>query len=244
MTNFVRSIIITVTLGLIWHLLTLWFNVSSYILPSPLLVAQSLWHNFGLISQQAIPTIIEAVIGFICSLILGSAGALILSYYQPARAWFLPILLISQALPTFAIAPLLVIWFGYGMTAKIITTILMLFFPITSAFYDGLKQTPKSYLELAQVMQASKLRTLWLVQIPAALPALGHGLRTSATFAPMGAIIGEWVGASQGLGLLILNANARMQIDLMFAAILVLIVLALLFYFAVDRLIKLVIFWQ
>jgi len=244
MVNFIRSIIIAITLVLIWHLLTVVFSLSAYILPSPILVAQSLWANFNLIIHQAIPTALEAVIGFICSFILGSSGAIILIYFKPTRAWFLPILLISQALPTFAIAPLLVIWFGYGITAKIITTILMLFFPITSAFYDGLRHTPENYLELAQVMQANKLQILRYIQIPSALPALGNGLRVAATFAPMGAIIGEWVGASQGLGFLILNANARMQIDLMFAAIFILIILALLFYFTVDKLIKAVIFWK
>lgn len=244
MINFIRNTIIAITLVLTWYLLIVIFNLSTYILPSPILVAQSLWANFSLIIHQAVPTVIEAVTGFICSFILGSFGAIILIYFKPARAWFLPILLISQALPTFAIAPLLVIWFGYGMTAKIITTILMLFFPITSAFYDGLRHTPENYLELAQVMQANKLQILRYIQIPAALPALGNGLRVAATFAPMGAIIGEWVGASQGLGFLILNANARMQIDLMFAAIIILIILALGFYFAIDKLIKAVIFWQ
>lgn len=244
MINFIRGIIITITLILTWHLLTTWFNLSTYILPSPIIVAQSLWTNFNLIIHQTIPTAIEAVIGFICSFILGSFGAIILIRFKPARAWFLPILLISQALPTFAIAPLLVIWFGYGITAKIITTILMLFFPITSAFYDGLRHTPENYLELAQVMHANKLQILRYIQIPSALPSLGNGLRVAATFAPMGAIIGEWVGASQGLGFLILNANARMQIDLMFAAIIILIILALGFYFIIDRLIKTVIFWQ
>jgi len=239
-----RGITITIVLALMWQFIVVAFNLPPYILPSPILVLKSLQQYSGLILQQSLPTVIEATLGFILSGFLGTLSALILIYFRPVRLWFLPILLISQALPTFAIAPLLVIWFGYGITAKIITTILMLFFPITSAFYDGLRRTPQGYLDLAQTMNANKWQTLQRIRIPAALPSLGNGLRVAATFAPMGAIIGEWVGASKGLGFLILNANARMQIDLMFASLLVLVVLTLAFYFAIDLLIKSVISWE
>ncbi len=229
---------------LIWQLIVILFNLPPYILPSPILVLKSLKCHYILLFEQSIPTIIEAMLGFILSCLLGIFSALLLIYFRPIRLWFLPILLVSQALPTFAIAPLLVIWFGYGMMAKIVTTTLMLFFPITSAFYDGLRRTPQAYLDLAQTMNAKKWQALRQIRIPAALPSLGNGLRVAATFAPMGAIIGEWVGSSQGLGFLILNANARMQIDLMFAALLVLVALTLIFYFAIDSLIKTVISWE
>ncbi|CAL7960207.1 putative ABC transporter permease protein HI_0355 [Gammaproteobacteria bacterium] len=239
-----RGIIITIALILIWQSIVTLFNLPPYILPSPILVLKSFKHHGILVLEQSIPTAIEATLGFILSCLLGTLSALILIYFRPMRLWFLPILLISQALPTFAIAPLLVIWFGYGMTSKIVTTILMLFFPITSAFYDGLRHTPQAYLDLAQTMNAKKWQTLRRIRIPAALPSLGNGLRVAATFAPMGAVIGEWVGSGQGLGFLILNANSRMQIDLMFAALLVLVALTLIFYFAIDILIKTVISWE
>ncbi len=229
---------------LIWQFIAVIFNLPPYILPTPLLVLESFQRYGILILQQSVPTIIEASLGFAFSFLLGTFGALVLIYFRPMRLWFLPILLISQALPTFAIAPLFVIWFGYGMASKIVTTILMLFFPITSAFYDGLRRTPQGYLDLAQTMNASKWQTLRCIRIPMALPSLGSGLRVAATFAPMGAVIGEWVGASKGLGFLILNANSRMQIDLMFATLFVLIILTLAFYFIVDLSIKSVISWS
>jgi putative hydroxymethylpyrimidine transport system permease protein len=153
-------------------------------------------------------------------------------------------LITSQALPTFAIAPLLVIWLGYGMMSKIVVAMMMIFFPVASAFYDGLRRTPVEWLYLGQVMGASPWRLLWRIRIPAALPALGSGLRVAATFAPMGAVIGEWVGASQGLGFLMLNANARMQIDLVFAVLIVLVALTLLLYFSVDKTLKKIVFWR
>jgi putative hydroxymethylpyrimidine transport system permease protein len=244
MKTLLREITITIALILLWQSIVTIFNLPPYILPTPILVLKSFQHYGVLILQQSIPTAIEATLGFIISFLLGTFGALVLVYFRPMRLWFLPVLLISQALPTFAIAPLLVIWFGYGMASKIVTTVLMLFFPITSSFYDGLRRTPQGYLDLAQTMNATKLQTLRRIRIPNALPSLGSGLRVAATFAPMGAVIGEWVGASKGLGFLILNANSRMQIDLMFATLFVLIVLTLIFYFSIDLLIKSTIFWD
>jgi ABC-type nitrate/sulfonate/bicarbonate transport system, permease component len=239
-----RGTIITLSIILTWQFIATIFNLPPYILPAPILVLKSFQQYGFLILQQTIPTTIEATIGFILSFLLGTFSALVLIYFHPLRLWFLPILLISQALPTFAIAPLFVIWFGYGMASKIVTTILMLFFPITSAFYDGLRYTPPEYLDLAQIMNATKWQILRRIRIPMALPSLGSGLRVAATFAPMGAVIGEWVGASKGLGFLILHANSRMQIDLMFATLFILIILTLIFYFAVDLLIKLAIPWK
>ena len=161
--------------------------------------------------------------------------ALMLSYFRPLRLWFLPLLLVSQALPIFAVAPLFILWFGYGMASKIAIISLMLFFPITSSFYDGLRKTPNNYLDLAETMNATKWQILLRIRFPAALGALGNGVRVAAVFAPMGAVIGEWIGSSEGLGFLILNANSRMQVDLMFAAIIILVIFTLSFYFLVDR---------
>ncbi|NRA73440.1 MAG: ABC transporter permease [Rickettsiales bacterium] len=233
-----RGIVNFIVLILIWHILVVFFKMPSYILPSPVLVLKSFWQHAGFIFQQSIPTLIEASSGFVLSIFLGTIWALLLSYFQPIRSWFLPILLISQALPTFAIAPLFILWFGYGLTSKIMIICLMLFFPITSSFYDGLCRTHKIHLDLAQVMNASKLKLLLYIRLPAALPSFGNGLRIAATFAPLGAILGEWVGSTEGLGFLILNANSRMQIDLMFASLISLIILTLSFYFLVDLFIK------
>jgi putative hydroxymethylpyrimidine transport system permease protein len=167
-----------------------------------------------------------------------------MAFYRPVKNWFFPILIISQALPTFAIAPLLVIWLGYGMASKIITTMIMLFFPITSAFYDGLRRTELGWLDLAKTMRAKKWRVFLYIRIPAALPALASGLRVAAAIAPIGAVVGEWIGASHGLGYLMLNANARMQIDLMFAALFTIIIFSLALYFIIDALLRAALPWQ
>jgi putative hydroxymethylpyrimidine transport system permease protein len=153
-----------------------------------------------------------------------------------------PVLVLTQALPVFALAPLFTLWLGYGMASKILVAVLIIYFPVASAFFDGLMQTPKAWLNLGKVMGASPKQLLWHIQIPAALPQLASGLRLAAVYAPIGAIIGEWVGASEGLGYLMLLANGRAKIDLMFAALLVLALLTLCLHYAVgkvcDRLVR------
>jgi len=242
--KFLRYFVIAFAALLVWQGVIWVFHFPPFILPSPFSVFNSLVTHCLLIAQNAWPTVLEALLGLLFGGLAGIWAALCLSYFRWARSWFLPLLITSQALPIFAIAPLLVIWFGYGIASKIVVTMLMIFFPVASAFYDGLRRTPSEWLDLGQVMGASRLRSLWKIRIPSALPALGSGLRVAATFAPMGAVIGEWVGSSRGLGFLMLNANARMQIDLMFAVLFVLIVLTLILYFTVDKFLRKMIFWS
>ena len=120
----------------------------------------------------------------------------------------------------------------------------MIFFPVTTAFYDGLRRTNPEWLMLAKTMNASRLAILWQIRIPNALPALASGLRIAAAIAPIGAIIGEWVGSSRGLGFLMLNANGRLQIDLMFAALFTITLITLVLYYTVDKLLRVAIPWQ
>lgn len=244
MMTALRGFLILLGLLFSWQLLVMLFQLPPYILPTPIQVFSTWYLNLNLISMQAIPTIIETLLGLFLGILFGMITAISMGFYRPLSLWMLPVLIISQALPTFAIAPLLVIWFGYGMTAKIVTTILMLFFPITSAFYDGLKNTDQGRLDLAKTMHASRWKIFWHIRIPSALPSLASGIRVATVAAPIGAIVGEWVGASKGLGFLMLNANARMQIDLMFAALLTIIIFSLILYFLIDKSLRRIIFWS
>lgn len=238
------STIILFSILLCWQSLIFLTQLPSYILPSPLEMLIAFDQQKYLILHHLIPTMIEIVVGFILGIFFGVLAAIIIAFYRSLAFWFLPVLIISQAIPTFAIAPLLVLWFGYGLSSKIATTVLMIFFPIVSCFYDGLKQKQTPWLDLAKTMQAKKWRTFWYIRIPAALPHLASGIRIAATIAPIGAIIGEWVGSSQGLGYLMLNANARLQIDVMFAVLMVIVVLSLALYFIVDRLLRTLVWWE
>ncbi|MEN9916657.1 MAG: hypothetical protein RLY40_589 [Pseudomonadota bacterium] len=240
---FFHKVCIPIGLILIWECLIHILQLPNYILPTPFEVLQSLINHASLIALQALPTVAEILLGLFFGIILGVSIALSMCLFRSVHAFLLPLLLVSQALPVFAIAPLLVLWFGYGVTAKIITTTFMLFFPITSNFLDGLKQTPENYLNIAKIMNSSRWQILYQIRIPAGLPNLASGIRLATAMAPLGAIIGEWVGSNQGLGFLLLNANAQMQIDLMFAVLLVIFFLGILLYSLVNTLLKLALPW-
>lgn len=220
---------------LVWQAIVSGFSLPKFILPGPMLVAETMWKSRVIIFENALVTISEVLIGLVLGAMLGAATAINLATSSFARIYVRPILVFSQAVPVFALAPILTLWLGYGIWSKIFMTVLIIYFPVASAFYDGLTRTPKAYVDLAKVMGANNKRLMWHVRIPAALPSLGSGLRLAAVYAPIGAVIGEWVGASKGLGYLMLLANGRAKIDLMFAALFVLATFTVLLHAAVDK---------
>jgi len=232
---------VTALILLLWHLLVLATGLPAFILPSPARVATALFSNLELIAHHASVTMAEVMIGLLLGALLGVVTAISLAMSPMARLVVRPMMVLSQALPVFALAPVLTLWLGYGLWPKIIMALLIIYFPVTSAFFDGLMQTPRGMLDLAKVMQARPWLIMRHIRIPAAIPALASGLRLAAVYAPIGAIIGEWVGASQGLGYLMLLANGRAKIDLMFAALIVLAVLTLALHGSVDRLCRYVV---
>lgn len=241
-----RGLLTLVGLLGFWQIVVALGQLPPYILPGPWAVAVSLWRHTGLLLGHAGVTALEIVLGMLLGTLLGSGSALVLGYSRRARRWLLPVLIASQAIPVFAIAPLLVLWLGYGLGSKIAMAMLIIYFPVTANFYDGLRHTPRGWLDLARVMLPTPQpwAVLRHIAIPAALPALASGLRVAAAIAPIGAVLGEWVGSSAGLGYLMLHANSRMQIDLMFAALLVLAALAVGLYFAVDSGLRCLLPWQ
>ncbi|MEM6482857.1 MAG: ABC transporter permease [Pseudomonadota bacterium] len=218
----------------LWQGIVMLTGVPRFILPGPELVAQTWWSSRALIADHALDTLTAIILGLGLGASLGIAVALALAMSQRARTFVQPLLIFSQTLPVFALAPLLTLWLGFGMGSKVAMAVLLVFFPVASAFLDGLLRTPNGYLDLANTMQARPLAVLWHIRIPAALPALASGLRLSAVYAPIGAVIGEWVGSSQGLGYLMLLANGRSKTDLMFAALFTLSILSIILYYAVK----------
>ena len=220
----------------LWQAVVSLTGLPRFILPGPLLVIEAMWTNRELILEHALVTLAEVLIGMAIGALLGGLSAVYLAYSPAASRLLRPILVFSQAIPVFALAPILTLWLGYGLLSKVAMAVLIIYFPVTSSFYDGLVQTPRGYLDLACTMGADRGRRLLLVQVPSAMPSLASGLRLGAVYAPIGAVIGEWVGASRGLGYLMLLANGRAKIDLMFAALVVLGIMAVILYAAVDRL--------
>jgi putative hydroxymethylpyrimidine transport system permease protein len=222
----------------IWQIIVWITGVPPYILPGPLKVWQAFIYNFDLIIEHAQITVLEVLIGLFIGGVLGFISALYLMISPMARRFLLPFLVFSQAVPVFALAPILTLWLGYGIASKILMAVLIIYFPVTSNFYDGLRRTDAGLLDLGKTMGASKRHILWHLRLPSALPSLGSGLSLAAVYAPIGAVIGEWVGSSKGLGYLMLLANGRAKVDLMFASLLVLALFTVLLHYLVSRLSK------
>ncbi|PIE59669.1 MAG: ABC transporter permease [Desulfobulbus propionicus] len=218
-------------------------GVPHYILPGPLRVMQAITGNWTFLLQHLMITLAEIMAGLFLGILLGTATALIMYVSPLLKRWMLPVLVISQAIPVFALAPLLVLWLGYGMASKIAMAILIIYFPVTSSLFNGMNKTQPELLELARVMDATTLSSLRYIVLPSALPGFAAGARVAAAVAPIGAVIGEWVGSSSGLGYYMLHANARMQVDVMFAALAMLVVLALGIYYFVDWALEKLIYW-
>ncbi len=238
-----RPLVTLAGLVLVWWSISHGADIPAYLLPDPLSVAVALWHQRSLLLWSTLTTFTETALGLAIGTLLGAACALAMVFSASLQRWLMPLLLLSQAVPVFALAPLLVLWFGFGMSSKVVMAVLVIFFPVTAAFADGLRRTDLGWLDLARTMDAGPLSMLRHVRLPAALPSFASGLRVATAIAPIGAVVGEWVGASSGLGYVMLNANARIQTDVMFAALFVLAVMTILLWTVVDRVLRRVLYW-
>lgn len=248
MPRLLRPLITLGGLLLFWEAVVWRFDLPPYILPPPHRIAMTMLTRADRLFAEAAVTIAEMLLGLVFGALLGAAAALGLLLSPVTRRWLLPVIVASQAIPVFALAPLLVLWFGYGLASKVIMAMLIIFFPVAAALYDGLRRTEPGWLDLAHVMtggsERHRYRILLQIRLMAALPAFASGLKVAAAVAPIGAVIGEWVGASAGLGFLMLQANARVQTELMFAAMIVLALCAVALYATVDGISRRLLPWQ
>lgn len=239
-----RGLVVLAGLVALWQAVVSLTGIEPFILAAPAEVAEALVDDAELLAEHAAVTLGEISLGLAFGTTLGAATALTMAAFRPARRWLLPVLVASQAIPVFALAPILVLWLGYGLWPKVAMATLIIYFPVAAAFYDGLRRTEPGWLDLARTMGAGRAAMLWRVRVPAALPGLASGLRVATAVAPIGAVVGEWVGASAGLGHLMLHARARVETPRMFAALVVLAVLAVVLYLVVDRVLSRALPWQ
>lgn len=203
-------------------------GVPSFLLPAPQAVLEALWLHRQLLWHHALYTLVEIVLALLLGVGAGVTLAVLMAASTLLRRVLFPLVTASQAIPVFALAPLLVLWLGFGIASKVVVAALILFFPLCLSLFDGLCRTPVGWLELAQTSTSSRFRIFWRVRWPAALPQFFSGLQMAVVLAPIGVVIGEWVGASEGLGYLMMQSNARLETATSFAALLLLLILALL----------------
>jgi putative hydroxymethylpyrimidine transport system permease protein len=202
-------------------------NLESFLVPSPAEIASALWENRSLLAENAWVTTKEILIGFLCGLVAGLGFAVVLRLSETLRRAFYPLLVASQAIPIIVIAPILLVWFGFGIGPKLVVVALICFFPITVNAADGLRSVDAEAIKMMRTLAASRRQILWRVEAPTALPFAFSGAKIAVTFAPIAAVFGEWVGAESGLGVLMREDSASLETARMFAATAVLTAIAL-----------------
>ena len=215
-------------------LLVLWegcvrgFDIPLYVLPGPIDVIDSLFTDFATLLSHALVTSSEAVLGMLIALAFGLLLGVAMDAFPVVRKCVYPILVVTQTVPMIVLAPILIIYLGFGMAPKILTVVLMCFFPIAVNFTDGMSQVDKGYVDLVRSYGASRAQIYALVKLPAALPPLFSGLRVAATYSISGAVVGEWIGSMSGLGYYILRVKESYMLDKVFACVVVIVILSLL----------------
>jgi len=243
-TKYIPTIAFFGCILLIWELVIRTGLISFHLLPKPSEMTLALINNWDVIFPHIIQTLTETIIGLILAIIFGFITAILLDMSPWVKKVVYPLIITSQTIPMIALAPLLLLWFGFGLTPKIIIVILSCFFPITIATIGGFAQIDKDFTKLLQSMNASYWQTLWFVKLPGSLPQFFSGLKIAATYSVTGAIVGEYVGGYQGLGIYMQEVAHSHVISLVFAAITVTILLSLLLFFLVMTIERIVIPWN
>lgn len=224
-----------VALVAVWQLACSLGLVPPYLLPSPVAVVRALVADAPLLATHAATTLAEAGIGLAAGVAIGLAAAIIMDRFEVLYRAFYPIVVLTQTIPAVAIAPLLVLWFGYDMLPKIVLIVVSTFFPITVGVLGGFRSVDPDEIDLMRSMGATELQILRHVKFPAALPQFFSGLKISAAYAIVGAVIAEWLGGFSGLGVYMTRVRKAYSFDKMFAVILLISVLSLALMGAVDR---------
>jgi putative hydroxymethylpyrimidine transport system permease protein len=214
----------------IWELAVRAAGVPDYLFPAPSAVASSVGSNAGLLWGAALVTVREIVLGYLLAVVVGLTIAVVLHFSSALRRALLPILVLSQTVPTVLLAPILAILLGYGIESKLVIVAIVCFFPIVVNAVDGLRAADPELVRMMWTLHGSRLAIFRRVEFPGALPAIFSGARIAATYAAVGAVFGEWAGSSSGLGFVILQAQPALDTSRIFAAILVLSGLALVLY--------------
>jgi putative hydroxymethylpyrimidine transport system permease protein len=228
----------------LWELVVRATHTPDYLFPAPSEVASSLGGDAGLLWHATLVTLREIVLGYLLAVAIALVLAGVLHFSAALRRALLPILVLSQTVPTVLLAPILAILLGYGIGPKLVVVAVVCFFPIVVNAVDGLRSTDPEVVRMMRTLHGGRLAIFRRVELPGALPAIFSGARVAATYAAVGAVFGEWAGSSSGLGFVILQAQPALDTARIFAAILVLSALALALYALVSLAERLLVPWE
>lgn len=228
----------------VWEIWVRVGGVADYVLPPPSQIARALVSSRTVLVPHIWTTATESVVGLFVGSLTGVALAVVMATSETVMRMLAPLLVVTQTVPIFVLAPLLVLWFGYGVTPKIVVVALMVFFPVTISTIGGLQSAPTEQVELMRSMGAGRWGVMRYVQLPNAIPVAVDGLRISATYAVGGAVVGEWSGAERGLGVFLDRSRSAFRVDQIFAGVIVIAVLSMLLFFSVGLLGRLIAPWH
>jgi putative hydroxymethylpyrimidine transport system permease protein len=248
-TYLAPAAVILLLLGL-WEIAAQWdwisnaLNIEDFLVPAPSDIATSLWNDRSLLADDFWVTLREVLLGFLCALVTGLLFAVILHLSDTLRRAFYPLLVASQTIPPVAIAPILIVWFGFGLGPKVLLIALVCFFPVTVNTLDGLRSVDPQLITMMRTLGASRRQILTRVELPSALPFFFSGTKIAIAVAVIGAVFAEWAGASSGLGHQILIASSNLLTARMFAAITLLSVMAIVLFALVSVIERRVVTWD
>ncbi|WP_108670469.1 ABC transporter permease [Peribacillus acanthi] len=238
------SFFLFVVLLLVWEVAVKVFSIEAWLLPSPTAVFKEGFLAFGGLQGHLWATVRLAVLGLAIGSLLGWGMAVILHLFPLVKETVYPLLILSQNVPIIVLAPLLVIWFGFGLLPKLIVIALVCFFPVVVASLDGFRQTPYEWKHYFEMMGATKKQQFWKLELPNSLPFIFSGLKISATYSVMGAVISEWLGAKTGIGVYMTLASSSFRTDRVFVAIFIIMSLSLLFFAVITFMERMIVSWN
>jgi len=229
-----RPLWLVLMLIVLWDLLIRLFKVPPYLIPNPLSVAKQLVAEWPMLWRETFPTLYATLGGFALSAVVGVPIAMWIAYSRVVESFVYPLLVFSQSVPKVAIAPLFVVWFGFGIVPKVIAAFLLGFFPVVVATVQGFKSVEGDVIDLARSMGANPFKIFLKFRLPHALPSIFSGLKVSVTLAVVGAVVGEFVGSNSGLGYVLQKANGTFDLPLMFAALVILSMIGVLLFLVLE----------
>lgn len=243
-TAYLYPTLVTLVIFAVWEAVTRAGLVPSLILPSLSSIVQTAVIKFPLLMQMSAITASEFVLGFLLSVAVGLPLGAIIVYSRPLEMAFYPILVAFQIVPKAAVAPIFIVWLGTGLSSKVLIAFAIAFFPVVIDTVVGLRSAQPETIHLLRSMGGNPFQVFWYVRFPNALPAIFGGLKVASTLAVVGAIVGEFVSAEKGLGYLVLVANGELDTRLVFACVLMLTLLGIIFYFVIEIIEKFVVHWH
>jgi len=236
--------LLIVAIFVLWELVIRVFRIPPYLIPAPLAVAKMLVAEWPRLWQNGLFTAYATLGGFALSILIGIPIAMLIAYSRLVESYVYPLLVFSQSVPKIAIAPLFVVWFGFGIFPKVISAFLLGFFPVVVATVMGFKSMETDMIDLARSMRASRWQMFVKFSLPQALPSIFSGLKVSATLAVVGAVVGEFVGSNSGIGYVMQRSIGTFDLPTMFAALVILALLGVILFWIVDRIERFVIPWH